>query len=120
MPVCSYDCASAGWSDPRPDPLSIGTLADDALRVVDTVSPGARAVIVASSVGGFTAELLTRRHPERVAGLVLLDTGGSAALDDAERLAPSGRLKAGCLVAAAAARLGVSRRNCGPTCRSWC
>jgi len=107
--VCSYDRAGAGWSDPGPDPLPIGTLADDALRVVDTVSPGARAVIVASSIGGFTAELLARRHPERVAALVMLDAGGSAALDDAERLAPWGRVKAGCVAAAAAARLGVIR-----------
>ena len=75
----------------------------------DSVSPGARAVIVASSVGGFTAELLARRHPERVAALVMLDAGGSAVLDDAERLAPWGRVKAGCVAAAAAARLGVIR-----------
>jgi pimeloyl-ACP methyl ester carboxylesterase len=109
MRVCSYDRAGAGWSDPGPDPLPIGTLADDALRVLDTVSPGARAVIVASSIGGFTAELLARRHPERVAGLVMLDAGGSAVLDDAERLAPWGRVKAACVAAAAAARLGVIR-----------
>lgn len=109
MRVCSYDRAGAGWSDPGPDPLPIGTLADDALRVLDTVSPGARAVVVASSIGGFTAELLARRHPDRVAALVMLDAGGSAALDDAERLAPWGRLKAGCLAAGAAARLGVIR-----------
>ena len=107
--VCSYDRAGTGWSDTGPDPLPIGTLADDALRVLDTMSPNARAVIVASSVGGFTAELLARRHPERVAALVMLDAGGSAALDDAERLAPWVRLKAGCLAAAAATRLGVIR-----------
>jgi len=109
MRVCSYDRAGAGWSDPGPDPLSIGTLADDALRVLDTVSPGARAVIVASSVGGFTAELLARRHPERVAALVMLDAGGSAALDDVERMVPWGRVKAACVAASAAVRLGVIR-----------
>jgi pimeloyl-ACP methyl ester carboxylesterase len=109
MRVCSYDRAGAGWSDPGPDPLPIGTLAHDALRVLDTVSPGARAVIVASSVGGFTAELVARRHPERVAALVMLDAGGSAALDDAERMAPWARVKAACVVAAAATRLGVIR-----------
>ena len=109
MRVCSYDRAGAGWSDPGPDPLPIGTLAEDALRVLDTVSPGARAVIVASSVGGFTAELVARRHPERVAALIMLDAGGSAAFDDVERLAPWGRVKAACVAAAAAVRLGVIR-----------
>jgi pimeloyl-ACP methyl ester carboxylesterase len=106
--VCSYDRAGAGWSDPGPDPLSIGTLADDAIRVLDSVSPGAPAVVVASSVGGFTAELLARRHPERVAALVLLDAGNSVLLADAERL-PWGRLKAGCLAVPAAAHLGLIR-----------
>jgi pimeloyl-ACP methyl ester carboxylesterase len=107
--VCSYDRAGAGWSDPGPDPLSIGTLAGDALRVLDGVSPGAPAVVVASSVGGFTAELLARRHPERVAALVLLDAGSSALLTDVERLVPWGRLKVGCMAVPAAGRLGLIR-----------
>jgi pimeloyl-ACP methyl ester carboxylesterase len=107
--VCSYDRAGAGWSDPGPDPLSIGMLADDALRVLDGVSPGAPAVVVASSVGGFTAELLARRHPERVAALVLLDAGNSVLLADAERQIPLGRATAACLVAPAVARLGLIR-----------
>jgi len=109
MRVCSYDRAGAGWSDAGPDPLSIGTLADDALRVIDTVSPGARAVVVASSVGGFTAELLARRHPERVAALVFLDAGSSGVLANAEPLVPWTKLRLACAVAPAIARLGVIR-----------
>jgi hypothetical protein len=42
MRVCSYDRAGAGWSDRARSALD-RTLADDALRVLDTVSPGARA-----------------------------------------------------------------------------
>jgi len=107
--VCSYDRAGAGWSDPGPDPLSIGTLADDALRVIDTVSPGARAVVVASSIGGFTAELLARRHPERVAALVFLDAGTSGVLANAESAVPWTKVRVACAVAAAVARMGVIR-----------
>jgi pimeloyl-ACP methyl ester carboxylesterase len=107
--VCSYDRAGAGWSDPAGDPLSVGTLADDALRVLDTVSPGARAIVVASSVGGLTAELLARRHPERVAGVLFLDAGTSELLNDAERLVPWTRVRAACVAAPVAARLGLIR-----------
>ena len=77
-----------------------------------------------------------RRVFAAVAALVMLDAGGSTALDDVERLAPWARVKAGCVAAAAAARLGVIRladpfgiepasselrvrRTCGPTCRWW-
>jgi pimeloyl-ACP methyl ester carboxylesterase len=109
MRVCSYDRAGAGWSDPGPDPLSIGTLADDALRVIDTVSPGARAVVVASSVGGLTAELLMRRHPERVAGVVFADAGTSDVLRDVEPHVPWTRWRAACVGAPAAARFGLIR-----------
>jgi len=109
MRVCSYDRAGAGWSDPGPDPLSIGMLADDALRVLDTVSPGAGAVVVASSIGGLTAELLARRHPERVAALVFLDAGSSGGLANAESRVPWAKLRAACAVAPAMARLGAIR-----------
>ena len=116
--VCSYDRAGAGWSAPGPDPLSIGTLADDALHVLDGVSSGAPAVVVASSVGGFTAELLARRHPDRVAALVLLDAGTSPLLADAVRV-PWTRLTAACMAVPAAARLGLIRLadplNIGPS-----
>jgi len=53
------------------------------------VAPGTRVIVVASSVGGLTAELLARRHPERVAALVFLDAGNnyrSAAQYDPTRL----------------------------------
>jgi pimeloyl-ACP methyl ester carboxylesterase len=107
--VCSYDRAGAGWSDPAGDPLSVGTLADDALRILDAVSPGARAIVVASSVGGLTAELLARRHPERVAGVLFLDSGTSDTVRAAEGIASSIRLAALCATVPSAARLGLIR-----------
>jgi pimeloyl-ACP methyl ester carboxylesterase len=107
--VCSYDRAGSGWSDPAADPLSIGTLADDALAVLDAVLPGARVVVVASSVGGFTAELLARRHPERVAALVFLDAGTSGVLARAEQQVPWTTVRVACAAGPAAARLGLIR-----------
>jgi pimeloyl-ACP methyl ester carboxylesterase len=107
--VCSYDRAGSGWSDPAGDPLSIGTLADDALTLLDAVLPGARVIMVASSIGGVTAELLARRHPERVAALVFLDAGNSSLLAKAEQQVPWTKLRVACAAGPAAARLGLIR-----------
>ena len=75
--VCSYDRMGIGWSDPGPSAIPVGMLADDLRRLLDTVSPREPAIVVASSIGGVTAEMFARRHPERVAGLVFLDAGNS-------------------------------------------
>ncbi|WCO66345.1 alpha/beta hydrolase [Iamia majanohamensis] len=48
-------------------------LADDLAQVLDGVGSD-RAVVVGYSLGGAVAQLLWRRHPERVAGLVLCST----------------------------------------------
>src|SRR6185436_20760655 len=99
----------SGWSDAGPDPLSIGTLADDALALLDAVAPGTRVIVVASSVGGLTAELLARRHPERVAALVFLDAGNSSLLAQADALVPWTKVRVACAAGPAAVRLGLMR-----------
>ena len=78
--VCSYDRMGIGWSDPAPDEISAGMLVDDLGRVLTALNGRAPAVLVASSIGGVTAELFARRYPERVAGLVFLDAGNSEAI----------------------------------------
>jgi pimeloyl-ACP methyl ester carboxylesterase len=80
--VCSYDRMGIGWSDPGPATIPVTLLADDLRKLLDAVSPDAPAVLVASSIGGVTAEFFARQHPERVAGLVFLDAGNSLALRD--------------------------------------
>jgi pimeloyl-ACP methyl ester carboxylesterase len=55
-------------------------LAKDLGILLDALSPGAPAVLVASSIGGLPAEFFARQHPERVAGLVFLDAGNSEAV----------------------------------------
>ena len=77
--VCSYDRAGVGWSDPGPDVMSVGQLADDIRQLQDRAldSP---IVIVTSSIGGLISELFARRYPARVAGLVFLDAANSEML----------------------------------------
>ena len=77
--VCSYDRVGIGWSDPAPQKVTAGMMADDLRRLLDAARITNPIVIVASSIGGVTAELFARRYQDRVAGLVFLDAGNSEA-----------------------------------------
>ena len=61
--------------------FSYWDLADDAVGLLDELGIGS-AVLVGMSQGGFLALRAALRHPDRVHGLVLIDT--DAAVDDAE------------------------------------
>jgi protein-S-isoprenylcysteine O-methyltransferase Ste14/pimeloyl-ACP methyl ester carboxylesterase len=105
--VCSYDRAGMGWSDAAPETLSAGTLASDLLTLQERGGLNGPIIIVASSVGGLTAEMFARRHPERVAGLVFLDAANSGNLPYAASMYDVGAPLA-CAVAATA-RFGMFR-----------
>jgi pimeloyl-ACP methyl ester carboxylesterase len=64
-------------------------------------------VVVASSIGGLTAEMFARRYPERVAGLLFLDAASSGGLSRASDWFTT--LKTAACAAAASARFGVIR-----------
>jgi pimeloyl-ACP methyl ester carboxylesterase len=81
MRVCSYDRMGMGFSDPGPASIPVGVLADDLEHLLDRAGIRPPYVLVASSMGGLTAELFARRHPDRVAGMVFLDAAYSGALD---------------------------------------
>lgn len=78
--VCAYDRIGIGWSDPGPAAIPVSMLADDLGAMLNALEPNRPAILVASSIGGLTAEFFARRHPERVAGLVFLDAGNSHAV----------------------------------------
>jgi protein-S-isoprenylcysteine O-methyltransferase Ste14/pimeloyl-ACP methyl ester carboxylesterase len=75
--VCSYDRAGRGWSDAAPSVVSVADLAGDLGVLQDRASMRLPVVIVASSIGGLTAEMFARRYPERVEGLVFVDAATS-------------------------------------------
>jgi pimeloyl-ACP methyl ester carboxylesterase len=68
-PVVAYDRAGLGASDPV-HPLTLAGQVEDLAAVLAEVGP---AVVVGHSWGGLLAQLVTFGHPERVAGLVLVD-----------------------------------------------
>ncbi len=52
-------------------PFEIERCADDMAALIDHVSPGCPMIVIGYSLGGMVAQSLWRRHPDRVAGLVL-------------------------------------------------
>jgi protein-S-isoprenylcysteine O-methyltransferase Ste14/pimeloyl-ACP methyl ester carboxylesterase len=78
--VCSYDRSGMGWSDPTDGPVSTGDLVRDLAVLQDRARLRGPYVLVASSIGGLTAELFARQFPERVAGAVFVDAANSLTL----------------------------------------
>lgn len=71
--VCAYDRAGLGWSQRQPRPRDLRALLTDFNEVIQSDSHSENVVLVGHSFGGFIAEAFARQHPDRVAGLVLLD-----------------------------------------------
>ena len=57
-----------------PSPVGLTTQADDLVRVLDEAGID-KALVVGHSMGGFVSLRFATRHPDRVAGLLLLDGG---------------------------------------------
>jgi pimeloyl-ACP methyl ester carboxylesterase len=69
--VVTYDRAGLGSSDPV-SPLTLETQLGDLVAVIRAAGSGP-CVVVGHSWGGLLAQLVALRHPELVAGLVLVD-----------------------------------------------
>jgi protein-S-isoprenylcysteine O-methyltransferase Ste14/pimeloyl-ACP methyl ester carboxylesterase len=105
--VCSYDRSGNGWSDAGPAVASAADLASDLAVLQDRAMLRWPFVIVASSIGGLTAEMFARQYPERVAGLVLVDAANSELLPTLDAL--GGRARMAFCTTAALARVGLVR-----------
>jgi pimeloyl-ACP methyl ester carboxylesterase len=81
--VIAVDWPAHGESDPLPG-LTAMRIADVLEELVDVLDLGT-AVIIGNSVGGFAAARLAIRRPDRVAGMVLVNTGGFAPQNVATR-----------------------------------
>lgn len=69
----SYDRAGLGWSDPDPRPRTLENIVGDLEAVVGRARMASPYVLVGHSFGCFVVCAFAARHPERAAGLVLLD-----------------------------------------------
>jgi pimeloyl-ACP methyl ester carboxylesterase len=75
--VITPDLRGFGASRLGDDEPSLGVMADDVAALLDRLGV-ARAVVGGVSMGGYVAMALVRRHPDRVSGLLLIDTKASA------------------------------------------
>ena len=71
--VCAYDRAGLGYSDPGPRPRDSQAVVDDAVRLMDAAGVTGPVILLGHSMGGQHVRLLATQHPDRVAGLVLVD-----------------------------------------------
>jgi pimeloyl-ACP methyl ester carboxylesterase len=71
--VASYDRGGFGWSGPSPEPRRVDVLVEELRRGLKALPLEPPFVLVGHSYGGFVAKLFAARHPEEVAGLVLVD-----------------------------------------------
>jgi pimeloyl-ACP methyl ester carboxylesterase len=71
--VCAYDRAGLAWSDPPSCPTTFGRIVDELTSVLAYVAPHERYLLVGHSFGSFVVRAYAGRHPDRIAGLVLVD-----------------------------------------------
>jgi pimeloyl-ACP methyl ester carboxylesterase len=71
--VCSYDRAGMGYSDPGPSPRTARRIASELAELLERSRIGGPVVLVGASIAGFDVRVFASDHPERAAGLVLVD-----------------------------------------------
>jgi len=109
--ACTYDRAGMGYSDRGPAPRTSGQIAEELAALIENSGIARPVVLVGLSFGGFNTRMVASKHPDLVAGLVLVSASHES---QGERYAaagvPSGRppdvlLKLGPI----AASLGILR-----------
>jgi pimeloyl-ACP methyl ester carboxylesterase len=71
--ACAYDRAGFGWSEAGPLPRTAGRIADELHELLHAAAVPGPYVLVGHSYGGLVVRIFAARHPERVAGLVLVE-----------------------------------------------
>jgi pimeloyl-ACP methyl ester carboxylesterase len=104
--VCAYDRAGQGWSEDAPAEQDGLQAAADLHTLLDRAGEHGPYVLVGHSIGGDHAMAYASRHPEQVAGMVLLDATSPylSAAGPTHAGPPSG-----IAVLPSVARLGVGR-----------
>ena len=113
LTVVAWDEPGAGRSDALPPGFGLADYAACLAAVIDAVALGP-AHVAGLSWGGTVAQELYRRHPERVATLILAGSyAGWKGSFQPRRCRPASRGRAGCSKRASA----MTRRGCSPASR---
>jgi pimeloyl-ACP methyl ester carboxylesterase len=78
--VCAYDRAGQGWSDPPATPQDGVAVATDLHTLLDRAQIQGPYIMVGHSTGGAYIRVFAARYPDKVAGMVLLDSQPNEAL----------------------------------------
>jgi pimeloyl-ACP methyl ester carboxylesterase len=70
---CAYDRAGMGFSDPGPTPRDSAAIAEDLAKLMAASGEQGPFILMAHSMAGLHVRVFAGRHPEQVAGLVLLE-----------------------------------------------
>ena len=74
--VCAYDRAGTGRSDPAPnEPRSAADIQDDLDALLEAAGVEPPYLLVGQSLGGEVSLFHALRHPDRTAGMVIVDSG---------------------------------------------
>jgi pimeloyl-ACP methyl ester carboxylesterase len=71
--ACAYDRAGYAWSDPGPLPRDSEHIVRELEQLLGNGSVAAPYVLVGHSFGGLIVQRFARQHPQKIAGLVLVD-----------------------------------------------
>jgi pimeloyl-ACP methyl ester carboxylesterase len=85
--VCSYDRAGMGYSDPGPSPRTARRIANELAELLVRSGIGRPVVLVGASIAGFDVRVFASDHPERAAGLVLVDASHEDQAHEVPRMA---------------------------------
>ena len=85
--VCSYDRAGMGYSDPGPSPRTARRIANELAELLARSGIPGPVVLVGTSIAGFDVRVFASDHPERVAGLVLVDASHEDDAHEVPRMA---------------------------------
>src|SRR5512143_351018 len=81
--VARFDARGFGGSALGGEPFTMERIADDAAAILDALAVE-KAVVGGCSMGGYAALAFARRHPRRLAGLILQDTRAGADSEEAK------------------------------------
>jgi pimeloyl-ACP methyl ester carboxylesterase len=109
--VCVYDRASRGWSDVYSGTQDGEQVSTDLHTLLHRAQVPGPYVLAGHSFGGLYVRVFAARYPAEVAGMVLIDSTGSAlpASSSAQSWGPDDILARASLLASTSARLGAGR-----------
>jgi pimeloyl-ACP methyl ester carboxylesterase len=85
--VCAYDRAGMGYSDRGPSPRTARRIANELAELLARSGNSGPVVLVGASIAGFGVRVFASEHPDRVAGLVLVDASDEDDVHEVPRMA---------------------------------